>query len=69
MSPGSLAQVDYASGASAVTSSRIGATVSVPVNTRQSIKIRYNNGAYVLYGGNYQSVSVAWQYFGLGRPN
>src|SRR5580700_2031678 len=49
--------------------SRIGATVSVPVNRHQSIKISYNNGAYVLYGGNYQSVSVAWQYSWLGRPN
>jgi hypothetical protein len=49
--------------------SRIGATMSVPFSKHQSIKISYNNGAYVLYGGNYQSVSVAWQYSWLGRPN
>jgi hypothetical protein len=49
--------------------SRIGATVSVPISKHQSLKISYNNGAYVLYGGNYQSISVAWQYFWLGRPN
>ena len=49
--------------------SRIGATMSVPVTKHQSIKVSYNNGAYVLYGGNYQSVSVAWQYAWLGKPN
>ena len=49
--------------------SRIGATVSVRISKHQSLKVSYNNGDYVLYGGNYQSVSVAWQYFWLGRPN
>jgi hypothetical protein len=48
--------------------SRIGATVSVPVSKHQSFKFSYNNGAYILYGGNYQNVSVAWQYSWLGRP-
>lgn len=49
--------------------SRIGATVSIPVSKRQSLKFSYNRGAYILYGGNYQNVSVAWQYSWLGRPN
>ena len=49
--------------------SRIGATVSVPVSKRQSLKFSYNRGAYVRYGGNYQNVSMGWQYSWLGRPN
>jgi hypothetical protein len=49
--------------------SRIGGTVSVPVSKHQSFKFSYNRGAYVIYGGNYQNVSVGWQYSWLGRPN
>jgi len=51
------------------TSSRIGATASIPVSTHQSLKVSYSNGAYVRFGGNYQNVSVAWQYSWLGRPD
>ena len=50
------------------TSSRIGATVSIPLVKHQSIKISYSNGTYVRFGGNYQSVSVAWQYSWIGWP-
>lgn len=52
-----------------LTNSRIGSTVSIPVSKHQSVKFSYNNGAYIRYGGNYQNVSVAWQYSWLGRPN
>ena len=50
------------------TSSRIGATAVFPVSKHQAIKASYSNGTYVRFGGNYQSVSVAWQYSWLGRP-
>jgi hypothetical protein len=50
-------------------SSRIGVTASIPLSKHQSLKLSYNNGAYIRFGGNYQNVSVAWQYFWLGRPN
>ena len=50
------------------TSSRIGATASFPVTKTQSVKVSYNDGAYIRFGGNYQSISVAWQYSWLGRP-
>ena len=50
------------------TSSRIGATVSIPYTKHQSIKIAYSDGTYVRFGGNYQNVSVAWQYTWFGRP-
>jgi hypothetical protein len=46
--------------------SRIGATVSVPVSKHQSLKVSYANGAYIRFGGDYQSISVAWQYSWLG---
>ncbi|HTS04537.1 MAG TPA: transporter [Candidatus Eisenbacteria bacterium] len=49
--------------------SRIGATVSFPVSRHQSIKASYNRGAYIRYGGNFNNISVGWQYSWLGRPN
>ena len=51
------------------TSSRIGATAAVPVSRHQSIKASYSTGSYVRFGGNYQNVSISWQYSWLGRPN
>ena len=50
------------------TGSRIGGTASIPISKHQSIKVSYSNGTYIVFGGNYQNVSVAWQYYWLGRP-
>jgi Putative MetA-pathway of phenol degradation len=47
-------------------SSRVGATASIPLTKHQSLKVSYSNGAYVSYGGNYQNVSIGWQYSWLG---
>ena len=49
--------------------SRIGATVSVPISRHQSLKMSYSDGTYIRFGGNYQNVSIAWQYSWLGRPD
>jgi hypothetical protein len=49
--------------------SRVGGTAAIPLNRHQSIKLSYSNGAYIRYGGNFQNISVAWQYSWLGRPN
>lgn len=49
--------------------SRIGGTVSFPVSQHQSLKVSYNRGAYIRYGGNLNNVSIGWQYSWLGRPN
>lgn len=49
--------------------SRIGGTVSLPISRRQSLKFSYNRGAYVRFGGNYDNVSVGWQYSWVGKPN
>jgi hypothetical protein len=50
-------------------SSRIGGTVSIPLTKHQSIKAAYSDGTYIRFGGNYQNVSVAWQYSWVGWPN
>jgi len=42
--------------------SRLGVTTSVPLGRHQSLKFSYSRGAYVSIGGNYQTVSSAWQY-------
>jgi len=49
--------------------SRIGVTASVPVSKHQNLKFSYSRGAYVTIGGDFQNVSVAWQYSWIGRPN
>jgi len=54
--------------ASLQSNSRIGGTVSVPINFHQSLKFSYSRGAYVKFGGDFQSVSLGWQYSWLGKP-
>lgn len=49
-------------------SSRVGVTASIPFTQHQSLKCSYSNGAYISYGGNYQSVSLGWQYSWFGWP-
>jgi len=49
--------------------SRVGATAAIPLTKHQAVKVSYNNGAYIAYGGNYQNISIAWQYSWIGRPN
>jgi hypothetical protein len=34
----------------------------------QSLKASYSNGTYIRFGGNYQSLQVAWPYSWLGWP-
>jgi len=48
--------------------SRIGGTVSIPLTKHQSIKAAYSNGTYIRFGGNYQNLSLAWQYSWVGWP-
>lgn len=47
--------------------SRVGATAAFPISKHQSLKFSYANGAYIRFGGDYQAISVAWQYSWLGR--
>ncbi len=49
--------------------SRLGATAAVPVSKHQSLKFSYSGGTFVRFGGNFQNVSIGWQYSWFGRPN
>jgi hypothetical protein len=49
--------------------SRIGGTASLPLSKHQSLKVSYSRGAVIRVGGDFQNVSVGWQYFWMGRPN
>jgi hypothetical protein len=48
--------------------SRLGGTASVPITQHQSLKFSYSNGTYIRFGGNYQNLSLAWQYSWFGKP-
>jgi hypothetical protein len=54
--------------ATELSNSRIGGTASVPISKHQALKFSYSNGTHIRYGGNFQNVSVAWQYSWLGTP-
>ena len=43
-------------------------TASIPIDKHQSVKFGFSNGSYVIYiyGGDYKTVTVAWQYLWLG---
>jgi hypothetical protein len=47
--------------------SRAGMTVALPVSQHQTLKFSYSRGTYVTIGGDYRTVSVAWQYQWLDR--
>jgi hypothetical protein len=46
--------------------SRVGVTASIPINARNSVKLSFSDGAYVLYGGGYRTISAFWQYGWVG---
>jgi hypothetical protein len=48
--------------------SRLGSTVSVPFTRHQSIKFSYSRGAITRIGGNFRTISAAWQYSWIGKP-
>lgn len=50
------------------TGSRVGGTAAWRFARHQSLKVSYSNGAYIRFGGNYQSVQAAWQYSWIGWP-
>jgi hypothetical protein len=50
------------------TSSRLGATVSLPVTKHQSVKMAFSHGTYIRFGGDYSNLQVAWQYSWIGKP-
>jgi len=49
------------------TSSRVGATISIPYTRHQSIKVAYSDTTYSRFGGSYRNLQVAWQYSWIGK--
>jgi hypothetical protein len=49
--------------------SRLGLTAAVRITKHQALKFSYSGGTHVRFGGDYQNLSVAWQYSWFGRPN
>ena len=47
--------------------SRLGATVSFPMGTRQSLKVAYSSGVAVRTGSNFRTLSVGWQWLRVTR--
>jgi hypothetical protein len=48
--------------------SRVGVSASVPITRHQSLKASFSDGAFARYGGDYKTISVAWQYSWLDAP-
>ena len=42
--------------------SRVGGTVSIPLDRRQSVKFAFSTGAFTTIGADFRSVAVAYQY-------
>lgn len=57
--------------ASRLSNARLGATLSLPVGGRQSLKIAYSTGASTRTGNDFATVAVAWQllWFDRAQPN
>jgi hypothetical protein len=64
---GGRSSINGVSNADEQRNSRVGVTAAIPINRRQSVKVSYARGAYVQIGGDYQTVSFAWQYSWLGQ--
>jgi hypothetical protein len=56
-------------GSTSQSNTRFGATLSLPLSKRQSLKVAYSAGATARTGSNFDTLGVAWQFvwFGL-RP-
>jgi len=59
---GGSAQVEGGEPVGAVSNSRLGATLSLPVGTRQSFKISYSAGVVVRTGTDFRTIAVGYQW-------
>jgi hypothetical protein len=59
---GGQTTVNGAANADRQRNSRIGATYSLPLNSRQSIKVVWAKGVTTRFGGNFNTIAVGWQY-------
>lgn len=54
--------------AGGVNNSRVGATLSIPLGRRQSIKVAYSSGVAVRTGTDFKTVTLGWQWLHLPTP-
>ena len=59
---GGRTRIDGVSQGDRQENSRAGLTLSVPVSARQSVKLSWSTGTSTRIGGDFDSVSLAWQY-------
>ena len=64
---GGRTSIDGVAGADLQRNSRLGATISVPVTKRQSVKFTGSSGAVTNIGADFKSIGVAYQYLWGGR--
>jgi hypothetical protein len=65
---GNRSTIDGVQKADQQRNSRIGATASIPLSRRHSVKFSYSQGAYVTFGGDFRMVTAAWQYSWIRFP-
>jgi hypothetical protein len=65
---GSRSTVNGVEKADGQRNSRIGGTLSIPVNPHHAVKFSYSQGAYVTIGGAFRTLSAAWQYSWITPP-
>jgi hypothetical protein len=65
---GGAAHLNGGPAAQRFNNSRLGATLSVPVARSQSVKITYGGGVTARFGSNFNSLTIAWQYTRLPKP-
>jgi hypothetical protein len=58
---GGATSVGGAEALGSVNNSRLGATLSLPVGTRYSIRVGYNTGVTVRTGTDFRALAIAWQ--------
>jgi len=58
---GGTTSIDGVSKENLQRNSRVGATLSLPLASRQSLKIAYSTGATTRIGGDFDTIAVAWQ--------
>jgi outer membrane putative beta-barrel porin/alpha-amylase len=65
---GGAAHVNGGPAAQRFNNSRAGATLSVPLARNQSVKVSYGGGVTARLGSNFNTLTVAWQYTRLPKP-
>jgi hypothetical protein len=65
---GNRSMIDHVDKRDGQRNSRVGTTVSIPVSRRHAAKFSYSQGAYVTRGGDYRTMTLAWQYSWISPP-